>query len=210
MKYLKSFLERNDMYKSDLINDIYGDIKNQIEKKYNLIVKNNAPYTDQFYVYISLLELDLIMSFEKTDEIGLGKTKSGIYFMKIDKIGNNFYENYIEYEDIIKHEIVHLLDDINSKGKIPNTAILTNKSQYYNHYVEINAYLLQGINNFLSKYDSNKEHYKQYLISFEKFYNYIIEECIKSSLFMFYLNKKTDKNVRKRLYDLYSRLKNNI
>jgi hypothetical protein len=211
MKYLQSFLERNDIYTSEFLNAIFNNIKTQIKdlndsESWRL---NNDTYF--FSINIRLLNIDLLIAFRKNiTEIGFGKSKLGHYFILIHHNQENLYDNFLDYEYGIKHELVHLIDTLKSDDKLPNTYDFYKKDikKYHNHYVEINAYLTQGINSFLNELRINPTIFNKSTDSFEDFYNLIIKYYIRADYkFSNDLDHESIKRIKKRLYDLYTKLK---
>ena len=126
---------------------------------------------------------------------------------------HTFMRSFTSFKEIIIHELAHFLDYL-KLGRQPQTSDLSKLSlpEYYNRYVERNAYYLQGVHNIIKKIKDNKS----ILSSFDRFKSHFLHSSdftgsssIKSQLVEFFENLTPDnkKKFIKRLYLLYQDIK---
>jgi len=142
--------------------------------------------------YYSYDNKDLVIFLHESD-IKLKNIIDKIPYKTLDFF--NFFVKYFEkiiYYDTFAHEFTHLIDDIkHSFKKITNTSEL-NDSEYFNDYVEINAFISQELFYYRNKI-------KQYK-TFKEFKDIFTRDI---TTFWENLNPSNKKRVLKRLYDFW-------
>ena len=224
MKYIKYFnflIERTDIVKSDIIDKLFNDIVSYIknEKDFNSQTSLNIPRS-----FLHKDELVIVYDkdykwFSSKNGFGFGKSeirdgnKINTIYIEIDetnkKIDTDFVlSSLINNEFEIKHELVHLYDDINykhSRKGYSSTELLkrSEDKKYYNTNREINAYYMMSINNIIKELNNGNT-------GILKTFNIFKEFFIKDPSIKFFYKNLTIKNKKKiisRLYNFFNDIK---
>jgi hypothetical protein len=167
-----------------VIDKIYEELKNFSSKFIPFKMLNLTPYLKNF---IKNSKVTLFINFKRQGRVSNGDVLSGgyiptdkntrlIYLIipKELKRVENFSANEKELKGIIRHEIIHALDHINSgSGKIENLPI-NRSEEYYKSDMEFNAFYHQILdaleeNEKEAKKIKTKEDLKKFILKNEIF-----------------------------------------